>query len=118
MEPYKYLDLPHKSFTNRVLFHKLLVITHKDMSGIIKDAINSVVGSVGDTDAKAENSGSSLLDRLGDKVFGQTAESQYNDAPVIAPDASTMPVTQGRRSHRPDGQDPFHSSAPIPADES
>ena len=74
-------------------------------------------------DQKAERSGAALLDvcirppfahsycvtwiskqRLGDKIFGQTAESQTNDAPVIAPDASITPVTQGRRSRHPDGQ--------------
>lgn len=40
---------------------------------------------------------------------GEDATPETNNAPVIAPDASTTPVTKGRRSHRPDGQDPFHA---------
>ncbi|KAF8265514.1 hypothetical protein EI94DRAFT_1831156 [Lactarius quietus] len=93
------------------------VITHKDMSGL-KDALQSVVGSAALVDSKADNAGNSLLDRLGDKVLGPTAESETNNAPIIAPDATITPVTQGRRSLRPDGQDPFRSDAPAPADKS
>ncbi|KAH9061351.1 hypothetical protein EDB87DRAFT_1682773 [Lactarius vividus] len=93
------------------------------MTGIkdsLRSAVDSVVGSVNsvDVDNKAENSGSALLDRLGDRVFGPTAESETNDAPIIAPDATITPATQGRRSRRPDGQDPFSGEVPAPADKS
>jgi hypothetical protein len=37
-------------------------------------------------------------------MFGPTAESENNNAPVKAPDASTTPVNQDRRSRGPDGQ--------------
>ncbi|KAH9176248.1 hypothetical protein EDB89DRAFT_2065612 [Lactarius sanguifluus] len=88
------------------------------MTGI-KDSLRSAVGStVGSVNDKAETSGSALLDRLGDKLLGPTAESETKDAPVIAPDATLTPDTQGRRSRHPDGQDPFHGDAPAPADES
>ncbi|KAI9455363.1 hypothetical protein BJY52DRAFT_1213342 [Lactarius psammicola] len=91
------------------------------MTGIkdaLKTAVDSIVGSVGPVGDKAENTSSTLADRLGDKVFGSTAESEVSNAAVIAPDASTIPVTQGRRSRAPDGKDPFRSEAPAPADES
>ncbi|KAI9442279.1 hypothetical protein H4582DRAFT_2072823 [Lactarius indigo] len=88
------------------------------MTGI-KSAVDTVVGSVSSLGNKVENSGTSLLDRLGDKTHGPTAESETNDASVIAPDASTIPDTQGRRSLHPSGQDPFRNSdEPAPADKS
>jgi len=113
MEPYKYLDTTQifyqPSFTNLIL----RAITHKDMASIIKGAIGSVAGSAEAVDNKAESTSSSFLDRLGDKIFGPTAESKTNDAPIVAPDASTIPVTEGRRSGRKDGTDPFRSGAPA-----
>ncbi|KAH8992771.1 hypothetical protein EDB86DRAFT_3078977 [Lactarius hatsudake] len=91
------------------------------MTGIkdsLRSAVGSAVGSVTSVNDKAENSGSALLDRLGDKVLGPTAESGTNDAPVIAPDATVTPDTQGRRSRHPEGHDPFRGDeAPAPADE-
>ncbi|KAH9038703.1 hypothetical protein EDB85DRAFT_2141596 [Lactarius pseudohatsudake] len=91
------------------------------MTGIkdtLESAIGRVVGSVSGVEDKVENSGSSLLDRLSDKVLGRTAEEETKNAPAIAPDATTMPVTQGRRSRRPDGQDPFHGDTSAPANKS
>jgi hypothetical protein len=86
--------------------------------GALQTAVDSVVGSVESVDNKAEQTGASLLDRLGDKVLGPTAESEADNTQVIAPDATITPVTQGRRSRHPDGQDPFRSEAPAPADKS
>ncbi|KAN0134022.1 hypothetical protein V8E53_008240 [Lactarius tabidus] len=117
MGPYNYLDVPHKSFTNS-LFTNLDFIfqVHKDMTRGIKTAVESVVGSVQSADKDATKGGAALLDRLGDKLLGPTAESETNNASVIAPDATTTPSTQGRRSLHPDGNDPFRSaSAPAPA---
>ncbi|KAH9011474.1 hypothetical protein EDB85DRAFT_2159902 [Lactarius pseudohatsudake] len=92
------------------------------MTGIkdtLESAIDEVVGSVSSVEGKVENSGSSLLNWLGDKVLGQTAEEKTKNAPAIAPDATTtIPVTHGRRSRHPDGQDPFHGDAPAPANKS
>lgn len=81
----------------------------------LSTAVDNVVGSVETVDKTAEKKGTALLDRLGDKIFGPTAESENNNAPVIAPDASTMPVSTGRRSLRPDGQDPFRGDTAVPA---
>lgn len=39
-----------------------------------------------DAGASAEKTGSSFLDRLGDKAMGSTAESQHRESPVVAPD--------------------------------
>jgi len=96
------------------------------MTGGIREALRSavdrVVTSTENVDERAENTGSGLMDRLGDKVFGKTAESETNDAPVSALDASTTSVAQGRRSRRADGQDPFRNEppkeAPAPAKKS
>ncbi|KAK5994417.1 hypothetical protein PT974_04891 [Cladobotryum mycophilum] len=70
---------------------------------------NDISGAV---KGKVETAGDqSVLDKLGDKLFGPTAESTTSVADdSVAPDAAITPVTQGRRSHRPDGQDPFHNS--------
>ncbi|KAI9442278.1 hypothetical protein H4582DRAFT_2072822 [Lactarius indigo] len=65
-----------------------------------------------------ENYGSSLLDRGADAVFGPTAESETKNALTIAPDASTIPTTQGRRSLHPDGQDIYRGNEPAPVDKS
>ncbi|KAF8274592.1 hypothetical protein EI94DRAFT_1825550 [Lactarius quietus] len=78
----------------------------------IKDTIGSIVESLQSGEAKADVAGTDLLNRLGDKAFGPTAESVTKNAPVIAPDATITPDTQGRRSLRSDGHDPFHSDAP------
>ncbi|KAF8271492.1 hypothetical protein EI94DRAFT_1797011 [Lactarius quietus] len=86
------------------------------MSVAIGSAIEGVIGDVEGVENKADNAGNSLLNDLGDAVFGSTAESETDNAPDIAPDPTTVttPVNQGRRSHRPDGQDPFHD---VPANE-
>ncbi|KAH9019662.1 hypothetical protein EDB84DRAFT_1565982 [Lactarius hengduanensis] len=78
------------------------------LTDIVRAAVGSVAGTTETVD-KTEDTGSSLLDRIGDAVLGHSAESDTMDAPIIAPEASTgtMPVTQGRRSHRPDGEDAF-----------
>lgn len=47
---------------------------------------------------------------IGEKLFGSTAESEYNNEQTIATDA-TQPITVGRRSKRPDGQVSFLSIA-------
>jgi hypothetical protein len=47
-------------------------------------------------------------------VLGPTAESESTNATVIAPDASTTPVTQGRRSRHPDGQVSILVAKPYP----
>jgi hypothetical protein len=106
---------------NTNLYFIFQVETHNDMTGSIKTAIESVVDSVKGVDNSAEKKGAALLEKFGDKVLGPTAESETNNAPIIAPDATLTPSTQGRRSRHPDGNDPFRSgltaSPPAPASE-
>ncbi|KAI9437677.1 hypothetical protein H4582DRAFT_2077272 [Lactarius indigo] len=88
------------------------------LTDIIKAAVDSVVGTT-DTVDKSEDTSASLLERAADAVLGKTAESQTKHASVIAPEASTTPVTQGRRSQAPDGKDSYHKKpaqepAPTP----
>ncbi|KAH9025483.1 hypothetical protein EDB84DRAFT_1564049 [Lactarius hengduanensis] len=78
------------------------------LTDIVRAAVGSVVGTTETVD-KTENTGSSLLGRIGDAILGRSAESETKDAPVIAPQASTAPVTQGRRSLGPDGKDLLRS---------
>ena len=50
-----------------------------------------------EAEESSETTGSSLLDRLGDKIFGPTAESETSNAPVIAPVDSAKPRDSERR---------------------
>ncbi|KAH8996511.1 hypothetical protein EDB86DRAFT_2829166 [Lactarius hatsudake] len=75
---------------------------------VVGSVVGLVVGTRGTVD-KTDGSGSSLLSVcirpplwVGDLVFGRSAESVTKRTPVIVPEASTTPATQGRRSHGPD----------------
>ncbi|KAH9083331.1 hypothetical protein EDB83DRAFT_2328613 [Lactarius deliciosus] len=68
---------------------------------VVGSVVGLVVGTRGTVD-KTEGSGSSLLSWVGDLVFGHSAESVTQRTPAIVPEASSTPVTQGRRSHGPD----------------
>ncbi|KAH9083334.1 hypothetical protein EDB83DRAFT_2511599 [Lactarius deliciosus] len=84
------------------------------LTDLARAAVGSVFGATETVDT-TEDTSSSFLDRIGDAVLGHSAESETKDAPVIAPQASTTPVTHGRRSQGPSGKDVFHSQEPAPA---
>ncbi|KAI0298555.1 hypothetical protein BC826DRAFT_1103050 [Russula brevipes] len=73
--------------------------------------LGAVVGALVGAERRVENAADSVSDALGDKLFGPTAESELKNAVAVAPEATTEPTTVGRRSKRPDGQDPFHSAS-------
>ncbi|KAI0266697.1 hypothetical protein BC834DRAFT_1040987 [Gloeopeniophorella convolvens] len=71
------------------------------------------IGKLVGTESKIEESARSLLDKIGDKTLGQTAESQYNESQPVQADGSEVrvPTTEGRRSVGPDGKDTYHGNA-------
>ncbi|KAH9022580.1 hypothetical protein EDB85DRAFT_1995919, partial [Lactarius pseudohatsudake] len=69
---------------------------------VVGGVIGLVVGTRQTIDT-TKGRGSSLLSRIGDLVFGHSAESMTKRAQVIAPEASTTSITRPG-GHGPDGK--------------
>jgi len=76
--------------------------------------VDRVVGALAGANRRGDEAANNASSALGEKLFGSTAESEYRNAEVIAPEASTQPTTVGRRSKHPDGSDPFHGDSSKP----
>ncbi|KAH9978710.1 hypothetical protein BGW80DRAFT_1557356 [Lactifluus volemus] len=80
-----------------------------------EDAIGNVAGAVDGAVTGTEKAAETVVHKVVDMVSGPTAESQYNNAEVFAPKASsTQPVSKGNRSKAPDGSDPYRAVASEP----
>jgi len=75
-----------------------------------KGVLGTVVSALVGANRRVEETADSVVDALGDKLLGPTAESETRNAEIIAPQASTEPNTVGRRSKGPDGQDPYRKA--------